>query len=164
MLIGSFGMILLRPYYLIPGVPTTLTAWLRDDLVPRSLRVPMTTLALLRNDLLWAPRVYPTGTLLWCVTLVGFASVVRTMRSGGRTARATALTVTTGVATISLFVQLAFVPKRVTWFVLVAVIRGLSGGKQTRASSATAVKASPRSLSLPHLCYSATRMTEISSG
>jgi hypothetical protein len=45
------------------------------------------------------------------VTLVGFASVVRTMRSSRRTARATALTVTTGVATISLFAQLALVPK-----------------------------------------------------
>jgi len=110
-IVGSFGMILLRPYYLIPGVLTTLVAWLRDDLVPRSLGVPTTTLAWLRNDLLWAPRFYPTETLLWCVTLVGFASVVRTMRSGGRTAGATALTVTTGVATISLFAQLALVPK-----------------------------------------------------
>ena len=103
-------MILLRPYYLIPGVLTTLVAWLRDDL--SALRdVPTTTLAWLRNDLLWAPRFYPTETLLWCVTLVGFASVVRTMRCGGRTARATALTVTAGVATISLFAQLALVPK-----------------------------------------------------
>ncbi|HJW37469.1 MAG TPA: hypothetical protein VJ420_02475 [Candidatus Udaeobacter sp.] len=92
MVVGSFGMILLRPYYLIPGVLTTLVAWLR-------------------NDLLWAPRFYPTETLLWCVTLVGFASVVHTMRCGGRTARATALTVTTGVATISLFAQVALVPK-----------------------------------------------------
>ena len=111
MLVGSFGIILLRPYYLIPGVLTTLIAWLRDDLFPRYLDVPTTMLAWLRNDLLWAPRFYPTETLLWCVTLVGFASIVRTMRSGGRTARATALTVTAGVATISLFAQLALVPK-----------------------------------------------------
>jgi len=111
MVVGSFGMILLRPYYLIPGVLTTLIAWLRDDLFARYLDLPTTTLAWLRNDLLWAPRFYPTETLLWCVTLVGFASVVRTMRYGGRTARATALTLTTGVATISLFAQLALVPK-----------------------------------------------------
>jgi hypothetical protein len=104
-------MILLRPYYLIPGVLTTLVAWLRDDLFSRYLDVPTTTLAWLRNDLLWAPRFYPTETLLWCVTLVGLASVVRAMRSGGRTARATALTVTAGVATISLFAQVALVPK-----------------------------------------------------
>ena len=99
MLVGSFGMILLRPYYLIPGVLTTLIAWLRDELMP------------LRSDLLWAPRFYPTETLIWCVTLVGFASVVRTMRSGGTTARATALAVTTGVAIISVFAQLALAPK-----------------------------------------------------
>jgi hypothetical protein len=111
-IVGSFGMILLRPYYLIPGVLTTLIAWLRDELLPPYLGVPTTMLAWLRNDLLWAPRFYPTETLIWCVTLVGFASVVRTMRSGGTTtARAMVLTVTTGVATISVFSQLALVPK-----------------------------------------------------
>src|SRR5205807_2299990 len=57
MLIGSFGTILLRPYYLIIGLPTTLVAWLKDQ-----------------NDLLWTPRFYSTAALLWCVTLVGVAS------------------------------------------------------------------------------------------
>ena len=90
---------------------TTLIAWLRDELLPPYLGVPPTMLAWLRGDLLWAPRFYPTEILIWCVTLVGFASVVRTMRSGGTTARATALAVTTGVATISVFAQLALVPK-----------------------------------------------------
>jgi hypothetical protein len=49
--VGSFGTILLRPYYLLVGVLTTVVAWLRDQ-----------------GDLLWAQRFYPTQTLLWCVT------------------------------------------------------------------------------------------------
>src|SRR5437870_3135653 len=60
MIVGSFGTVLLRPYYLIAGVLTTLVAWLMD-----------------RNDLLWTPRFFSTEALLWCVTLVGFASIAR---------------------------------------------------------------------------------------
>lgn len=110
-IVGSFAMIFLRPYYLIPGVLTTIIAWLRDEVLPPYFGMPATMLKLLRNDLLWAPRFYPTETLIWCVTLVGFASIVRTIRSGDRSARATALLVTAGVAIVSVFAQLALVPK-----------------------------------------------------
>src|SRR5439155_6505931 len=60
MIVGSFGTILLRPYYLVVGVLTTVVAWLMG-----------------RNDLLWAPRFFSTEALLWCITLVGFASIAR---------------------------------------------------------------------------------------
>jgi len=49
MFAGSFGTILLRPYYVVAGVMTTLVAWLVNS-----------------NDLLWTPRFYPTEALLWC--------------------------------------------------------------------------------------------------
>jgi hypothetical protein len=77
---------------LIPDVSTTLLAWLR-------------------NDLLWAPRFYPTETLLWCVTLVGFASLVRTITPSRGKARAMAITVATVIAAIATLAQLALVPK-----------------------------------------------------
>src|SRR4029077_19930945 len=67
MIVGSLGTILLRPYYLVVGLPTTVVAWLVH-----------------RSDLLWAPRFFLTETLLWCVTLVGFASIVRAAMSNGR--------------------------------------------------------------------------------
>jgi hypothetical protein len=113
MVVGSFGMILLRPYYLIPGVLTTAVAWFRNDFLPHYLipDVSTTLLAWLRNDLLWAPRFYPTETLLWCVTLVGFASLVRTITLGRRNARAMALTAATVIAAIAALAQLALVPK-----------------------------------------------------
>jgi uncharacterized membrane protein len=100
--VGSFGMILLRPYYLIPGVLTTVVAWLRDDLLLRYMTP---------DDLLWAPRFYPTLTLLWCVTAVGFASVVRAIACNGKRAHAMALVVATGIAAVSALTQLPLVPK-----------------------------------------------------
>ncbi len=92
MVVGSFGMILLRPYYLIPGVLTTLVAWLR-------------------NDLLWAPRFYPTETLLWCVTLVGFASVARAVTLDTRRARTAVVAAAVVIVGISGAAQLALVSK-----------------------------------------------------
>src|SRR5262249_37764547 len=64
MVVGSFGTVLLRPYYLVVGVPTTVIAWLMD-----------------RNDLLLARRFFPAQALLWCITLVGFASIARAATS-----------------------------------------------------------------------------------
>jgi uncharacterized membrane protein len=94
MVVGSFATILLRPYYLIAGVPTTLVAWLMNQ-----------------NDLLsWAPRFYPTAALLWCVTLVGFASIARgiTLDKSWRQGAVLAAAVT--VIALSAFDQLSLVP------------------------------------------------------
>jgi uncharacterized membrane protein len=94
MIVGSFGMILLRPYYLVAGVSTTLVAWLMN-----------------RNDLLWAPRFFSTEVLLWCVTLVGFASIAREATLGGRWIRRAMLLAAIVITALSAFAQLAFVPK-----------------------------------------------------
>jgi hypothetical protein len=94
MFVGSFGTILLRPYYLVAGVVTTLVAWLVD-----------------RNDLLWAPRFYPTEVLLGCVTLVGFASIVRAVTLDTRWARAAVVAAAVVIAAVSGAAQLALVPK-----------------------------------------------------
>src|SRR5206468_10581027 len=67
MLVGSFGTILLRPWFLVVGVPTTIVAWMKN-----------------RNDLLWTPRFFPTEALLWCITLVGFALIVRIIPYGSK--------------------------------------------------------------------------------
>jgi hypothetical protein len=93
MLVGSFGAILLRPYYLIPGVLTTLVAWLMK-----------------RNDLFWTPRFYSTQVLLCCVTVVGFASVVRALILDKRWARFALLAATILVITLSASAQLRLVP------------------------------------------------------
>ncbi|PYL60685.1 MAG: hypothetical protein DMF24_09390 [Verrucomicrobia bacterium] len=93
MIVGSFGIILLRPYYVFIGVTTTLVAWLVGQ-----------------NDLLWAPRFYPTEALLWCVTLVGFASIVRATASIGRGARTAMLTTAIAVMALSASAQVALVP------------------------------------------------------
>jgi hypothetical protein len=93
MIVGGFGTILLRPYYLLVGVMTTLVAWLVG-----------------LNDLLWAPRFYPTEAFLWCVTLVGFASIVRATASGGRWARATMLTAAIAITALSASAQVALMP------------------------------------------------------
>ena len=94
MFIGSFGTILLRPYYVVAGVVTTFVAWLVNS-----------------NDLLWAPRFYPTETLLWCITLIGLASIVRAVTLETRSARATVLATAVVIAAISASAQLALVPK-----------------------------------------------------
>jgi uncharacterized membrane protein len=69
-IVGTFGTILLRPYYLLVGVPTTVVAWLVN-----------------RNDLLWPERFSSTEALLWCVTLVGLASIARTTQHLHRSKR-----------------------------------------------------------------------------
>jgi uncharacterized membrane protein len=94
MVVGSFGMILLRPHYLICGVLTTLVAWLMKH-----------------NDLLWGPRFHLTEALLWCVVLVGFASISRAATFGGRWVRAAVLTAAIAIAVVSAYAQLALVPK-----------------------------------------------------
>jgi len=96
MIIGTFGTILLRPYYLVVGVPTTVVAWLMN-----------------RNDLLWSPRFAPTEALLWCVTLVGFASIVRTVSDCSKWMQTALLTTAIAIAALSTCAQVALVP----WFV-----------------------------------------------
>jgi uncharacterized membrane protein len=95
MIAGTFGTILLRPYYLVVGVVTTVVAWLVN-----------------RNDLMWAPRFFSTEALIWCVTLVGFASVARIVSNSSKRMRTAVLTAATGIAALAAFVQLALVP----WF------------------------------------------------
>jgi hypothetical protein len=94
MLVGSFGTILLRPYYLVAGVATTLVAWLKGH-----------------NDLLWAPRFYSTEALLWCVVLVVVASIVRATTLSTRWTQAAALMAAIAIAAVSVSAQLALVPK-----------------------------------------------------
>jgi uncharacterized membrane protein len=94
MVVGSFATILLRPYYLIAGVPTTLVAWLQNQ-----------------NDLLvWAPRFYSTAALLWCVTLVGFASIARGITVDKRWCQGAVLAAAIVIIALSAFDQLALVP------------------------------------------------------
>jgi hypothetical protein len=64
-----------------------------------------------RNDLLWAPRFYPTEALLWCVTLVGFASIAGAITLDKRWARGAVLAIAIAVTAISASAQLALVPK-----------------------------------------------------
>jgi hypothetical protein len=94
MIVGSLGTILLRPYYLIIGLPTTVVAWLVH-----------------RNDLLWAPRFFSTETLLWCVTLVGFASIARTAMSNERWGRTVIFSIAVTIAMLSALAQLRLLPK-----------------------------------------------------
>ncbi|PYI95756.1 MAG: hypothetical protein DME98_15240 [Verrucomicrobia bacterium] len=93
MLVGSFGTILLRPWFLVLGIPTTVVAWMKN-----------------RNDLLWAPRFFPTAALLWCITLVGFALIVRIIPYSSKWTRAAMVAVTIAIAAFSAFAQLALVP------------------------------------------------------
>jgi uncharacterized membrane protein len=94
MIVGSFGTILLRPHYLIVCLPTTVVAWLKNA-----------------NDLLWTPRFHPTETLLWCVTLVGCASIARAGRPWRDTwTRTPVLLVAIAIAAFSASAQFAVVP------------------------------------------------------
>jgi uncharacterized membrane protein len=95
MIVGTFGTILLRPYYLVVGVPATVVAWLVN-----------------RNDLMWAPRFFSTEALLWCITLVGFASIARTVSNSSKQMRTAVLTTATAITALAVCAQLAFVP----WF------------------------------------------------
>ena len=93
MIVGSFGTVLLRPYYLVVGVLTTLVAWLMD-----------------RNDLLWTPRFFSTEALLWCVMLVGFASIARAVQYCSKWARTAAVTAAIAITGLSMVAQVALVP------------------------------------------------------
>ena len=93
MLVGSFGTILLRPWFLLVGIPTTVVAWMKN-----------------RNDLLWAPRFFPTEALLWCITLVGFALIARNIPYGSKWTRAAMVAGTIAIAAFSASAQLALVP------------------------------------------------------
>jgi len=95
-LVGTFGTILLRPYYLIIGLPATVVAWLVN-----------------RNDLMWAPRFFSTEALLWCTTLIGFASIARTVSDSSKRTRTALLAIAIAIAVLSTCAQVALVP----WFV-----------------------------------------------
>ena len=94
MLVGSFGTILLRPHYLVVGVLTTMVAWLMGG-----------------TDLLWTPRFFSTEALLWCVTLVGFASIARAAWYCGKWTRTGVLTSVIAIVALSAAAQLALVPQ-----------------------------------------------------
>jgi hypothetical protein len=97
-IVGSFGTILLRPYYVIIGLPATGVAWL-----VHGARRP--------DDLLWPARFFPSEALLWCVTLVGFASIVRVSMSGERWSRTVFVAASLVIAALSAVTQLVLVPK-----------------------------------------------------
>jgi hypothetical protein len=101
MIVGSFGTIFLRPYYLVVGVLTTVVAWLMN-----------------RNDLLWAPRFFPTEALLWCVTLIGLASIARAVPCCSKWTRAAMVAVTIAIAAFSASAQLALVPSAPSAYLL----------------------------------------------
>lgn len=96
MIVGTFGTILLRPYYLVVGVPATVVAWLVN-----------------RNDLMWAPRFFSTEALLWCIALVGFASIVRAVSDSSKQMQTAVRTTAIAIAVLSTCAQVALVP----WFV-----------------------------------------------
>ena len=95
MIVGTFGTVLLRPYYLVIGLPTTVVAWLMN-----------------RNDLLWAPRFFPAEALLWCITLLGFASIARAVPCLSKCVRAAVITTVIVIAALAACAQLVIVP----WF------------------------------------------------
>jgi uncharacterized membrane protein len=92
-IVGSFGTVFLRPYYLVIGIPTTLVAWLRNQ-----------------NELLWAPRFFPTEAMLWCVILLGFASIARTVSHCSKRTRTAVLTTAIVITALAAAAQLALVP------------------------------------------------------
>jgi uncharacterized membrane protein len=93
MIVGTFGTILLRPYYLVVGVPRMGVAWLMN-----------------RNNPLWAPRFFPAEALLWCITLVGFASVARAVARSSERMRTALFTTSIVIAALSVSAQLVLVP------------------------------------------------------
>ena len=101
MMIGSLGTILFRPFYLIVGLPATLVAWLKYQ-----------------NDLLWAPRFYSTAALLWCVTLLGFASIMRAIAFERRMGPTAALATVLGIIAFCAFAQLDLLPTARNAYVL----------------------------------------------
>jgi hypothetical protein len=95
MIVGTFGTILLRPYYLVVGVVTTVVAWLVNH-----------------NDLMWAPRFFSTEALLWCIALVGFGAIARTASHCSGWTRTAVLATAIVIAALSASAQFALVP----WF------------------------------------------------
>jgi uncharacterized membrane protein len=93
MIVGSFGTILLRPYYLVVGIPTTVVAWLMN-----------------RNDLLWTPRFFSTEALVWCVTLVGLAAIARAAQYCSKRAQTAVVTAAIAITGLSMVGQAALVP------------------------------------------------------
>jgi hypothetical protein len=93
MIVGTFGTVLLRPYYLVIGLPTTVVAWLMN-----------------RNDLLWAPRFFPAEALLWCITLLGFASITRAVPRSSKWVRTAVFTTAIVIAALAASAQLVLVP------------------------------------------------------
>ncbi len=128
-IIGTFGTIILRPYYLIVGVITTLVAWLVN-----------------RNDLMWAPRFFSTETLIWCVTLVGAASIARTVSNSSNRTRRVVIVTAIVVAAVAASLQLAVVP----WFVRTAyLLRSLSLYSRAERRQANALFARYRTAAKP---------------
>jgi hypothetical protein len=70
-IVGSFGLVLLRPHAIAIGLPFTLVPWLMQD------------------ELLWPPRFAPSLAFIGCASVLGFASLSRTVsllraEGGGR--------------------------------------------------------------------------------
>lgn len=103
--VGSLGTILLRPYYIVIGLPTTWVAWL----VQGARRVDFGQ-SWGRLDLLWPARFFSTEALLWCITLVGFASIARTVSQCSKWMRAAVLITAIVTAVLAASAQLALVP------------------------------------------------------
>ena len=95
--VGSFGTILLRPYYIVIGLPTTVVAWLVHG-------------ARRGDDLLWPARFFTTEAFLWCVTLLGFASIARVSTSGDRRSRAVVFAAAIVIVALSALAQLTLMP------------------------------------------------------
>src|SRR5437660_12137412 len=93
MIVGSFGTVFLDLLYSVVDFLTTLVAWLMD-----------------RNDLLWTPRFFSTEALLWCVTLVGFASIPRAAQYCSKRMRTAAVTAAIAITGLSIVAQVALVP------------------------------------------------------
>lgn len=67
--LGSAGLVLLRPHYLPLGLLLTVVSWL------------------MRDNLFWAPRFAPSLGFIWCAAILGAASFSLTIESwwrGGR--------------------------------------------------------------------------------
>src|SRR6266516_1442294 len=113
--VGSLGTIWLRPYYLVIGVFTTLVPWLMS-----------------RNDLLWTPRFFSTQALLWCVTLVGFDSMTRTIAFNTRWWRTAVLAAAIVIAAMSESAQFALVSQEY-WSYLVRLATSYSTQERQQA-------------------------------
>jgi len=93
MIVGSFGTVLLRPYYLVVGVLTTLVAWLMD-----------------RNDLLWTPRFFSTEAFALVCHVGSLASIARAAHYCSKWARTAAVTAAIAITGLSMVAQVALVP------------------------------------------------------